>query len=61
MSGTWQWHFIVCMIILNILSIPSGSTGSPRICQRNDVYRQASSGIKVRRRHIHTIDWIIWV
>ncbi|KHG19131.1 Abietadienol/abietadienal oxidase [Gossypium arboreum] len=43
------------------ISIPNGSTGSLRMYQRNDKYRQASSVIKVRRRHVHTIDWITWV
>ncbi|KHF98330.1 N-acetylglucosamine-1-phosphotransferase subunit gamma [Gossypium arboreum] len=33
--GTWRWHLIVCMIIPSILSIPNGSTGSSRVCQRN--------------------------
>ncbi|KHG00784.1 hypothetical protein F383_21600 [Gossypium arboreum] len=37
--GTWHWHLIVCMIFPSILSIPSGSTGSPRICQRNNKVR----------------------
>ncbi|KHG17169.1 hypothetical protein F383_08476 [Gossypium arboreum] len=46
MSGTWHWHLIVCMIIPSTLSFSSGSTGSPRICQRNNEYRQASLGIK---------------
>ncbi|KHG04834.1 hypothetical protein F383_29121 [Gossypium arboreum] len=41
--------------------IPSGSTSSPRMCQRYDEYRQASSEIRVCRRLVHTIDWIIWV
>ncbi|KHG01471.1 Myeloid leukemia factor 2 [Gossypium arboreum] len=42
-------------------SIPNGSTGSPRIFQGNNEYRQASSGIKGRRRLVHTINWIFWV
>ncbi|KHG23170.1 Dynamin-like protein ARC5 [Gossypium arboreum] len=52
---------LLCMVIPSAPSIPSGSTGSPRIYQRNDEYRQAISGIKVRHRHVHTIDWINWV
>ncbi|KHG08866.1 Shikimate dehydrogenase [Gossypium arboreum] len=40
------------------VSIPNGSTGSPMKCQRNDEYRQASSGINVHWRHVHTINWI---
>ncbi|KHG15179.1 hypothetical protein F383_00938 [Gossypium arboreum] len=42
-------------------SIPNGLTGSPRICQGNDEYPQASSRIKGRRRLVHTINRIFWV
>ncbi|KHG13329.1 Seizure 6 [Gossypium arboreum] len=52
---------LLCMVISSILSIPSGSIGSPRICQRNDDYSQASLSIKGRRRLVHTINWIFWV
>ncbi|KHG07547.1 hypothetical protein F383_34536 [Gossypium arboreum] len=46
MFGTWHWYLIVCMKIPSIHSIPSGSTSSLRVDQRNDKYRQASSGIE---------------
>ncbi|KHG21458.1 hypothetical protein F383_27383 [Gossypium arboreum] len=41
------------------VSIPSGSMGSLSMCQRNDEYHQASSRIKIRQRHVHTVDSII--
>ncbi|KHG14653.1 Deoxyguanosinetriphosphate triphosphohydrolase-like protein [Gossypium arboreum] len=52
---------LLCMVILSILSIPSGSMGSPRMCPSNDDYRQVSSGIKGCQRLVHTIDWIFLV
>ncbi|KHG17907.1 Glycoprotein G [Gossypium arboreum] len=32
-----------------VSSTPNGSMGSPRMCQRNDEYRQVSSGLKYIR------------
>ncbi|KHG04570.1 Glucose-6-phosphate isomerase [Gossypium arboreum] len=84
MSGTWHWHnnktscktivglsALKCVIPYDILrnpSIPSGSSGSPRMWQKNERYsylewvqfRQASSGIEGRRRLDHTIIRIFW-
>ncbi|KHG18338.1 hypothetical protein F383_21035 [Gossypium arboreum] len=47
---------LLCMVIPSVPSIPSGSIGSPKICQGNDEYRQASSRIKGRQRLVHTIN-----
>ncbi|KHG18316.1 hypothetical protein F383_21033 [Gossypium arboreum] len=69
MSGTWHLHRYdtswktIVGLLASIYDpiIPSGSTGSPRTCQRNDEYRQANSGIKERRRPDHSINGIFWV
>ncbi|KHG23068.1 hypothetical protein F383_29071 [Gossypium arboreum] len=61
-SEIWDWHPTMCMRVLKYpLVFQVVQRVIQRLCQRDDKYRQASSGIEGRRSSIHTTKLIFWV